>query len=529
MPAMLKPPLGLRARTHRRRVLVGGDGPERSWTRRDRAMVHAGGWAGLARAPHGRRRGVWRLGARARAAEPAGDGARAGRRPVGLERELRHRVGSGRRGAAILAVELALCGGERGRGRALVAPCSHVEGLPSALSIALKVKGQPSRGRLCVKVCACHVCTGLCSSTQKENGLRAPIASPGADCSSAYARACLDAHLAPHPVLHVLEEGLLRPDDGSGAAEPQPAEHLCHCQLEVLHDVERDQGARPAEPSLAVDGQGARLGLRNVEEALDDRVGRVAAVWEVEVVVVEACGRGAERARRLRAEPKNGDRPTLPSKAEAMQSPKMGETKKRPAARLKRQRQRLNGGTASTAGQSVGEATGVRSCVDEFLAVVHLVVEAHDAGDMIRAEVLVVRLGSVGLDAVDIGNGRLRRPREGEELARHDPVEVAILDALVVLVGFDVELVGVEPAELARLAQPSEAVQHRQVEERLPHRGVAVRAERRPQPRERLPRLLGRLVVVQHLPRGEQQHRVSARVMLRSAAVHHLLVRLGAV
>ena len=96
--------------------------------------------------------------------------------------------------------------------------------------------------------------------------------------------------------------------------------------------------------------------------------------------------------------------------------------------------------------------------VEEFFAIIHFVVEAHYARDVVLAEVLEVSLGGVCLHAINIGDRCLCRTREGEELARHDPVEVAILDTLVVLVLVRVKVIMIVPSQRDSFVQASEAM-----------------------------------------------------------------------
>ena len=65
----------------------------------------------------------------------------------------------------------------------------------------------------------------------------------------------------------------------------------------------------------------------------------------------------------------------------------------------------------------------------EAARVVNLLVEAHDAADAVLAEVREVRLGRVQRVAVLDLTLRVR-PAEREQARRHNPVEVAVLDAL---------------------------------------------------------------------------------------------------
>jgi len=48
---------------------------------------------------------------------------------------------------------------------------------------------------------------------------------------------------------------MTRTDDGAGSAQPNPPDHLTGGDSVVLHEVERDEGARPAQPSFAMDSQ----------------------------------------------------------------------------------------------------------------------------------------------------------------------------------------------------------------------------------------------------------------------------------
>eukprot|EP00322_Chrysochromulina_rotalis_P028754 CAMPEP_0115846842 /NCGR_PEP_ID=MMETSP0287-20121206/10070_1 /TAXON_ID=412157 /ORGANISM="Chrysochromulina rotalis, Strain UIO044" /LENGTH=326 /DNA_ID=CAMNT_0003300647 /DNA_START=998 /DNA_END=1979 /DNA_ORIENTATION=- len=102
----------------------------------------------------------------------------------------------------------------------------------------------------------------------------------------------------------------------------------------------------------------------------------------------------------------------------------------------------------------------VEVCICELLAIINLVVEAHDASDVVLAKVLEVGLGRVGLHAVDVGDRGLRWARERQELARHDPVEVAVLDALVVLVLVGIKRLVIVPPQGDALVEACEAVQH---------------------------------------------------------------------
>lgn len=63
---------------------------------------------------------------------------------------------------------------------------------------------------------------------------------------------------------------------------------------------------------------------------------------------------------------------------------------------------------------------------------------------------------------------------EGDELAGNDPVQIAILDAFVILVLFDIEGPKIVPPEPDRVLKPLKAMEQRAVVETLPFGGVAV-------------------------------------------------------
>ena len=89
-----------------------------------------------------------------------------------------------------------------------------------------------------------------------------------------------------HAWLDVLQEVLLGTNHGARAGHSQPTDGLRGSPPVVLHQVERLQRPRPPEPRLAVDGERAALRvlvLAHLDEPLDDRIGRVAAVGKVPV------------------------------------------------------------------------------------------------------------------------------------------------------------------------------------------------------------------------------------------------------
>ena len=265
----------------------------------------------------------------------------------------------------------------------------------------------------------------------------------------------------PHALLHLAEEVLLGADDAARAADADVGQRLARGETEVLHVVARDQHPRAPQARLAVDRQGPRLRLGDVDEAAEDGVRGAAPVREVELVHAHA--------------------PLLK------------------APRL-----------------------------------VELLVEAHDALHVVALEVGHVVLGHVDAPVV------VRAPglgaAEGQELAREDPVHVAVLHALAPLVLVRVELragpVEVDVTHGRAPLQAPQAVQHREAEGRGHARGV-------PEGREGLERLeagvggLGGLLHVEHEV-GPQQHRaVGPRVRaVAGVDVHGLappaLPRLGA-
>mmetsp|Transcript_19423 Transcript_19423/g.58648 ORF Transcript_19423/g.58648 Transcript_19423/m.58648 type:complete len:239 (+) Transcript_19423:944-1660(+) len=218
----------------------------------------------------------------------------------------------------------------------------------------------------------------------------------------------------------------------------------------MLHEVERDERPSTAEARLTVHGKAAFLRLGNLHEALDDGVGRVATVREIEVIVVEAS-------------------------------------------------------------------------FEELLAIVDLVIEAHDARHVHPAEIVKVGLRRIGRNPVHVCNRGLRWSAEGEKLSGHNPVEVAIFDALIVVVLFRVKRLWVIPAKLLAPREALEAVKHREIEAGRAERGIAVRAEHRLKAHKRRKSLLWRFVVVEEAPAADEHDRVGARIMLWSAAVHNAL------
>ena len=77
---------------------------------------------------------------------------------------------------------------------------------------------------------------------------------------------------------------LLRADDAPRPHDPQPPDRPRRSEPRPPHQPHRDERAGPAEARAAVDGDGAGLGVADVEEAGDDGLGRDRAVREEEVL-----------------------------------------------------------------------------------------------------------------------------------------------------------------------------------------------------------------------------------------------------
>ena len=95
----------------------------------------------------------------------------------------------------------------------------------------------------------------------------------------------------------------------------------------------------------------------------------------------------------------------------------------------------------------------------ELLSVVVGLVQPDDEADVFPFKIRHVVLGRERLVAVVVrGPVPVVRSGEREELAFHQPVQVAVLDGLEVLVLREVEVVKVKEAVLARLVQPFETI-----------------------------------------------------------------------
>uniref|UniRef100_A0A6B0VAJ6 Putative secreted protein n=1 Tax=Ixodes ricinus TaxID=34613 RepID=A0A6B0VAJ6_IXORI len=179
-----------------------------------------------------------------------------------------------------------------------------------------------------------------------------------------------DVPLQPQVVLLAFEPMLLVSNDGTGTTNADPGDGLCRRESVVLHDVAGNEGPRAAQPCLAVNGQGPRGVLADLDELPHDGVAGRRPVHEEQVPVVEAL---------------------------------------------------------------LGKAPGV----------VDLLVQPHHRAHVVLAEVREVRLR--GVERVAVLNFALGvRPAEGDELVWHNPVEVAVLNPLVVLVLLQVKVFKVQ-------------------------------------------------------------------------------------
>lgn len=97
----------------------------------------------------------------------------------------------------------------------------------------------------------------------------------------------------------------------------------------------------------------------------------------------------------------------------------------------------------------------LNTLLDELLPVICRLIKSDDKGDSQFLEDGHVIIGSEGAVSVRHVEG----PRESNKLTRNDPVQVAVLDPLKVLVLLHVELGVVVPAERNRVLHSKERVQ----------------------------------------------------------------------
>ena len=110
----------------------------------------------------------------------------------------------------------------------------------------------------------------------------------------------------------------------------------------------------------------------------------------------------------------------------------------------------------------------------ETSLIVHLVVESNDSTDTELTENRVVILRYLRLETTKaiVPISEVGRTGEGDKLARHNNVEVAVLDALVFLILRDIEervgQVKVDKTNTLRLRYAVDAVEHSEITEREP-------------------------------------------------------------
>jgi len=91
-----------------------------------------------------------------------------------------------------------------------------------------------------------------------------------------------------HLVLHVQHELLLLAEDAPRPAYPVPANESSRGKMVALHRVEANKRASPTESCFAVNSDGGRFCLGDMQELLDDVWWRAAAVLEVQVNMFDA-------------------------------------------------------------------------------------------------------------------------------------------------------------------------------------------------------------------------------------------------
>ena len=88
---------------------------------------------------------------------------------------------------------------------------------------------------------------------------------------------------------------LLWTKDGSWSSNSDPSDKEGRWELEMLHSIAADEGACATKTSLAVDSDGACLGVAEVsltagQELLDDGVGRGRSIREDHIFMVNSLG-----------------------------------------------------------------------------------------------------------------------------------------------------------------------------------------------------------------------------------------------
>ena len=111
------------------------------------------------------------------------------------------------------------------------------------------------------------------------------------------------------------------------------------------------------------------------------------------------------------------------------------------------------------------------------ISIVFLLIETDHARDLKVFENLNVVLGRVAPSLMPIHI--VKRPHKCNELPRNDPVEISVLDSLVLLVFLDVEGLKVVPSKLDCILESLEALQKGALVEAVAFGGISVSLEER--------------------------------------------------
>lgn len=126
----------------------------------------------------------------------------------------------------------------------------------------------------------------------------------------------------------------------------------------------------------------------------------------------------------------------------------------------------------------------------EEFAVVFLLVETDDAGHSELLENLHVFLGVVAVSL--IGVSLLNRPHKSHKLARNNPVDVAILNTLIILILLHVECSELVPFEFDGIFKALEALQESALIEAIALAGISIWFEQAVVGSKHIPSLLRR-------------------------------------
>jgi len=156
----------------------------------------------------------------------------------------------------------------------------------------------------------------------------------------------------------------------------------------------------------------------------------------------------------------------------------------------------------------------------ELRLLVLRLVEAHDQRDAHAPEdwnVIIGRERAVAVRDVE-------RAGEGDELARHNPVQIAVFHFLIRLVLSHVEGGVVVPAEGDGVLEALEAVQVGAAVRAVAHRGVAVGNELVVVGAERVPGLVGRLFETDYHEGAHEERRVALLGVVKRSVVVNFIV-----